>query len=70
MGPVSFEAIEAGVERDRAMVLAKTLKDAGIRVDLSNPRLPGGSFQLMVRSQDALRSRALIRRRERKRQRR
>ncbi len=52
MGPVAFEAIEVGNERDHAMQAASVLRAADIRADLLEPDDVGRPYRLMVRTQD------------------
>ncbi len=62
MGPVSFEAIDLGEDRDRAVRAAANIKASGFRVEVVTQ--PGASgrpiHRLMVRSPDAAEIRSIV----------
>ena len=62
MGPVSFERIDGGPDRARALALAGDLGRAGIRV-MSIDAIDGGcetAWQLTIRSADAAAARRFL----------
>lgn len=54
MGPVSFEPLDVGAGRDEAMVVARRLARAGIRVVsmTSSETASGPRWRLLIRSGD------------------
>lgn len=52
MGPVAFEAIDAGTTRENALRCARVLQDAGLRFDLMDPAAEGRPHRLMIRTGD------------------
>ena len=57
MGPVSFEAVDLGPDRERAMALAAAARAEGFRVEVV---MSDGRHRLMVRHHDAAAVRALV----------
>ena len=68
MGPVSFDTIEVGHDRIRALILTGLVSAEGIRAELLSYDTAGlyqplsgpQPYKLMVRAEDAERARALI----------
>lgn len=56
MGPVSFDRISIGADRELAMAAAGRIADAGIRVDLVSPGPSDSEYVLMVRASDYARA--------------
>lgn len=55
MGPVSFERMGDGLDRDRLLALARRLTAAGIRVQLVD-----GDGAILVRGEDATQARHIL----------
>ncbi len=58
MGPITFDVIEVGDDRPMALRRAQAVRDAGVRVDLTETA--SGGFRLMVRSEAGDKARAAI----------
>ncbi|MFV0526567.1 MAG: hypothetical protein ACK5RL_18940 [Acidimicrobiales bacterium] len=61
MGPVAFESLDAGPDREAAVGTARRLTTGGVRVmAVSPPSTEGGPWTLLVRSDQVARARQLI----------
>ncbi|MFV0259569.1 MAG: hypothetical protein ACK5PP_14130 [Acidimicrobiales bacterium] len=61
MGPVAFESLDAGGDRDEAVAIARRLTSGGVRVmAMQPPSTDGGRWTLLIRSDEVGRARRLI----------